>query len=136
VTITICTYIMVKLQLFINAFGYSRLWLLVRRWESFFYKIIFMERNSMLIDIKMTWQTLQCFKYKHCRPNKCYFKSMHKTYTRSLPWSQVQMIMNKTNLHPNPCWMNILRPSFLWWDTWQLCNCCLWKVGRQLNLGC
>ncbi len=135
-TITICTYIMVKLQLFINAFGYSRLWLLVRRWESFFYKIIFMERNSMLIDIKMTWQTLQCFKYKHCWPNKCYFKSMHKTYTRSLPRSEVQMIMNKTNLHPNPCWMNILRPSFLWWDMWQLCNCCLWKVGRQLNLGC
>jgi hypothetical protein len=41
---------MVKLQLFINALGYSRLWLLVRRWESFVYKLIFMKRSSMLID--------------------------------------------------------------------------------------
>lgn len=49
-TIAICIYIMVKLQLFINAFGYSRLWLLVRRWENFVYKLVFMKRSSMLID--------------------------------------------------------------------------------------
>jgi hypothetical protein len=136
-TIAICTYIMVKLQSFINAFGYSRLWLLVRRWESFVYKLIFMKRSSMLIDTNK-WHD------KHYNASSISIvdhtdvtlKVCTKPYTWSLPWSQVQMITNKTNLHPNPCWMDILKPSFLWWDMWQLCNCCLGKACSQLKLGC